>query len=168
MLKLDVKKMCVAGIMVAVTIVLSNFSIPIGASRCYPIQHITNVLAAVFLGPAYGCIMAFLTSLLRNLMGTGTLLAFPGSMIGALFAGVLYEKTKNYIFTYFAEVIGTGIVGGLLASPLAILFMGKEATMFAFVIPFLLSTVSGTIIAACFIGVLYKTKALNYMKEILS
>ena len=36
--------------------------------------------------------MAFITSLIRVLMRTGTLLAFPGSMCGALLAGLMYKK----------------------------------------------------------------------------
>ena len=39
--------------------------------------------------------MAFVTSLLRNLMGTGTLLAFPGSMCGAFLCGILYKYGKR-------------------------------------------------------------------------
>ena len=58
------------------------FSFPVLASRCSPVQHMVNILCAVFLGPWYGFAAAFLASLLRNLLGLGTLLAFPGSMVG--------------------------------------------------------------------------------------
>ena len=80
----NVKKLTVAGVLVAVGVACSTFSIPVGASRCFPIQHMVNVIAGVLLGPLYACTMAFCTSLLRVLLGTGSLLAFPGSMIGAL------------------------------------------------------------------------------------
>ena len=127
--------------LVAVSVVLSAFSIRIGASRCFPIQHLVNVISAVFLGPLYGVIMAFCTSLIRNLLGTGSLLAFPGSMAGAFLCGMVFSYTKRLIPTYFGEVIGTGIIGGMLCYPVATLLMGQEAALFTFVVPFLMSTV---------------------------
>ena len=81
----------------ALTVALSGFYIPIGVSKCYPIQHMVNVLCAIFLGPGYGVMAAFCTSLIRNLMGTRSLLAFPGSMVGALLCGILYGKAAAYI-----------------------------------------------------------------------
>ena len=50
-----------------------------------------NVLSAILLGPWYALIQAFLSSLIRNVLGMGTLFAFPGSMFGALLAGLLYK-----------------------------------------------------------------------------
>ena len=152
----NVRKLTVAAMLVAVSVVLSAFSIPIGASRCFPIQHLVNVISAVFLGPLYGVIMAFCTSLIRNLLGTGSLLAFPGSMAGAFLCGMVFSYTKRLIPTYFGEVIGTGIIGGMLCYPVATLLMGQEAALFTFVVPFLMSTVCGTVMAAVILGVLYR------------
>ncbi len=161
------KKLVVAAMLTALSVALSTFSIPIGASRCFPIQHMANVLCAVFLGPSYGVMAAFCTSLIRNLMGTGTLLAFPGSMVGALCCGLAYKYTKKLIPTYIAEVIGTGVLGGMCAYPLATMVMGREAALFTYVIPFLVSTAGGTIIAAILIGVFDKTKVLNYLHGVI-
>ena len=158
-MKVNSKKLAVSAMLVAVTVSLSGFSIPIGASRCFPAQHLANVVAGVFLGPWYGAAMAFCTSLIRNLMGTGSLLAFPGSMIGALVCGMLYRSA--------GEVVGTGILGGILCYPVATLVMGKEAAIFAYVMPFLMSTLCGTVIAAFLIGVLCKSGAFKYMKQLL-
>ena len=88
MKNVNVRKLALAGILVAVGIVCSPLSIPVGASKCAPVQHFINILGGVFLGPGYAVGMAFVTSLLRNLMGTGTLLAFPGSMCGAFLCGM--------------------------------------------------------------------------------
>ncbi|HAJ74406.1 MAG TPA: energy coupling factor transporter S component ThiW [Lachnospiraceae bacterium] len=161
------KKLVVAAMLTALSVALSTFSIPIGASRCFPIQHMANVLCAVFLGPSYGVMAAFCTSLIRNLMGTGTLLAFPGSMVGALCCGLAYKYTKKLIPTYIAEVIGTGVLGGMCAYPLATMVMGREAALFTYVIPFLVSTAGGTIIAAILIGVFDRTKVLNYLHGVI-
>ncbi|MDD3140838.1 MAG: energy coupling factor transporter S component ThiW [Lachnospiraceae bacterium] len=166
-MKFNLKKLTVAGMLVALTVTFSTFCIPVGAAKCYPIQHVVNVLAAVFLGPVYGVIMAFCTSLIRNILGTGSLLAFPGSMIGAFLAGFLYQKSGKLVLAYLGEVIGTGIIGGILCYPVATFLMGKEAALFMYVIPFLASTMVGTFIAFVMISALYKSKAFNYLKQIL-
>ena len=69
MKNVNVKKLALAGILVAVGVVCSTFSIPVGASKCAPAQHFINILGGVFLGPSYAVAMAFVTSLLRNLLG---------------------------------------------------------------------------------------------------
>ena len=111
---MKLKKLTISAMLVAVAVVLSSFSIPIGPSRCFPIQHMVNVLAAVFLGPVYGVSMAFCTALIRNLLGTGSLLAFPGSMVGAFVSAMIFKYTRSKIGAYLGEVIGTGILGGML------------------------------------------------------
>ena len=152
--------------LIALAVSLSTFSIPIGASRCFPVQHMVNVLAAVFLGPFYGVSIAFCTSLIRNLMGTGTLMAFPGSMLGALCCGMTYRYVGKLLPTYLAEIFGTGVLGGLLAYPVAVYLMGKQAALFAYIIPFLISTCGGTFAAAILIGVLYRTHVFRYLQKV--
>lgn len=166
-MKMNVKKLAVSAMLTAVAVSLSSFAIPIGASQCFPIQHLANVIAGVFLGPWYGVAMAFCTSLIRNLMGTGSLLAFPGSMVGAFLGAILYRHSERLIMAYVGEVFGTGMLGGMLCYPVATLIMGKEAAIFAYVVPFLMSTLCGTIIAAFLIGVLCKSGAFRYMKQLL-
>ena len=167
MKKESVVKLVLSGMFVALAVVLSTFSIPVGGSKCFPIQHMVNVLSAVFLGPWYGLGIAFCTSLIRNLLGTGTLLAFPGSMIGALCCGLVYKYTGKLTFTYVAEIIGTGIIGGLLAYPVAAFVMGKEVALFVYVVPFLVSKVGGTLIAAVLITVLKQNHVLEKLQNML-
>ncbi|MBE5829304.1 MAG: energy coupling factor transporter S component ThiW [Butyrivibrio sp.] len=163
----SVVKLVLSGMFVALAVVLSTFSIPVGGSKCFPIQHMVNVLAAVFLGPWYGVGIAFCTSLIRNILGTGTLLAFPGSMIGALCCGLVYKHTGKLTLTYIAEVIGTGILGGLLAFPVAAFVMGKEVALFVYVVPFLVSTIGGTVIAAVFITILKANHTLEVLQNMV-
>lgn len=165
-MKMNLRKMVTTGMLVALTVSLSTFSIPIGASKCYPVQHMVNVISAIFLGPAYGVMEAFCTSLIRNMIGTGSLLAFPGSMAGALLCGLAYQYTRKLWLTYAGEVIGTGILGGMLCYPVATWVMGKEAALFTYVIPFLMSTACGTCMAVILVGILSKTKVLNALKVV--
>ena len=156
---MKLKKLTISAMLVAVAVVLSSFSIPIGPSRCFPIQHLCNVLAAVFLGPVYGVSMAFCTALIRNLLGTGSLLA-------AFVSAMIFKYTRSKIGAYLGEVIGTGILGGMLCYPIASMMMGQKAALFTFVGPFLASTLCGTVIAAVIITALYKSKAVRLIENI--
>ena len=133
-----------------------------GLAKCYPIQHMVNVLSAVLLGPLYSVLVAFCTSLIRNMSGTGSLMAFPGSMIGAFFAGILFYKTKKLSLAFLGEVIGTGIIGALLAYPIAKFVLGKEMALFGMVIPFSVSTLGGSIIAIIIILSIKNTELNKY------
>ena len=72
----SVRKLTISGLLVAVAVVGSLFSIPVLGAKCSPVQHMVNVLGAVLLGPWYAVGMAFAASLIRNLLGLGSLLAF--------------------------------------------------------------------------------------------
>ena len=162
------KKLALAGVLCAVAVVGSLFSFPVLGSKCAPVQHMVNILCAVLLGPYYGVGVAFAASLIRNLTGLGSLMAFPGSMIGALLCGVAYAKTKNTWITYIAEVLGTGILGGLCAYPVAVLLMGKSAgsiAFYAYVVPFLISTLGGAVISAIVIEALKKAGVLERLQK---
>jgi energy coupling factor transporter S component ThiW len=137
--------------------------IPAGIAKCFPVQHAINVLLAVLLGARYSTGAAFGISLLRNLLGTGSILAFPGSMIGAALAGILYKRTGHILGAIAGEIIGTGLIGGLLAFPIAKFLIGSPVGAFFFIIPFLVSTVGGSLIA----WLLYKTPVVAYSREML-
>lgn len=141
------KKLVVSSLFVALGVVLSTFYIPFGVAKCFPVQHFINILSAVVLGPVYAVINAFLISLIRNVLGMGSLLAFPGSMIGALLAGIAFKTLKNHRIACLGEVIGTGIIGSVIAGVIANTIMGKEVSLFFFVTPFLISTGVGSLFA---------------------
>lgn len=162
----NTKKLVMAAIFAAVAVVGSMFSFPVLGAKCSPVQHMINILCAVLLGPGWAVAAAFVASLLRNLLGLGSLLAFPGSMCGALIAGLLYKQFKKLPFAYVGEVFGTGIVGGMLSYPVALFLMGNEgAALFTFVVPFLISTCGGTIFAIIITLALKKTGALSKMQQ---
>ena len=161
-MKSNTKKLTMAAFFVAIAVVFSFVNIPVGLAKCYPIQHMVNVLSAVLLGPLYSVLVAFCTSLIRNMSGTGSLMAFPGSMIGAFFAGILFYKTKKLSLAFLGEVIGTGLIGALLAYPIAKFVLGKEMTLFGMVIPFSVSTLGGSIIAVIIIFSIKNTELNKY------
>ena len=148
-----------AVILVAIAVALSWFSIPVGISKCYPVQHMVNVLGAVMLGPVYALGIAFFAGLIRNLLGLGTLLAFPGGMIGALLAGLAYRWLKNIYLAGVGEIIGTGILGSLTSVWIvAPIFMGKSMPVITLMIAFSVSTIGGTIIGIVALKLLRKAR----------
>ena len=145
------RKAALSGLLIAIAVVFGTFSIPIFGAKMSSVQHFINVVSAVLLGPGYAVGNAFIASLLRNILGTGSLLAFPGSMAGAFLSGLLFSRFRKLEMALAGEVIGTGILGALLAYPVAALLMGKESAVFVYVIPFLISCTGGAIMAYAFL-----------------
>lgn len=159
-------RLAVAGLLVALAVVGSLFSFPVFGSKCSPVQHLVNVVCGVLLGPWYALAAGFLAALIRNLTGLGSLLAFPGSMCGALLCGLAWRFTKLLPAAMAGEVFGTGVIGGLLAYPIAVAFMGVSAASIgftAYVVPFLISTAVGSAIAGAVLFALKRSGALDAM-----
>ena len=92
----ELKKMTVTAIFIAIGVLLAPFvSFPFGGARVFPLQHLINVLLSVLVGWRYSTAGAFCISSIRIAMGVGTVLAYPGSMIGAALSGLLYKKTNS-------------------------------------------------------------------------
>lgn len=155
-------KLTLTAMLIAIGTISSNvFYIPIGFTKVFPVQHFLNVLSAVLLGPYYAVAQAFCVSLLRNLMGTGSLLAFPGSMVGALLASLLFLKTKKIYFAFIGEVIGTGVIGAVLCYPIATLILGQKATLFGFIPLFIFSSFAGALIGFVILSLFLRKKVLS-------
>ena len=152
MKKNSIRKLTIAGVLVAVAVVGSLFSIPVLGAKCSPVQHMVNVLGAVLLGPWYA-------------LGLGSLLAFPGSMIGALLCGLAYKACPKLPVAYVGEVFGTGILGGLASYPIAAFVMGNtKAALFTFVPSFLVSTAVGAAISVLVLSALKRTHVLSALE----
>lgn len=166
----NVKKLAAAGVFCAVAVVGSLFSFPVFGSKCSPVQHMVNILCAVLLGPGYSVAAAFGAALLRNLLGLGSLMAFPGSVFGAAVCGLAYRKIGKLPAALLGEVFGTAILGGLCAYPVAIFLMNQSAAgiaFYAYIIPFLLSTAAGAVISGLLLASLQKNGALQRMQASL-
>ena len=159
------QKLAIAGVLTAAAVAGSLISVPVAGSKCAPVQHMVNVFSAVILGPWWGVGIAFCASLIRNLLGLGSLMAFPGSMIGALCCGLAYMAFRKLWLTCIAEASGTGILGGLAAYPVAKLFMGlNPGGLFVYIVPFLVSTVVGSILAYFLVGALQKGGVISQIR----
>ena len=145
---METRKVARAVILVAIGVAISPFtSIPIGIARINPAQHFVNVVGAILLGPWWAAGIALVIGILRNALGTGTVLAFPGGMIGAFLAGVLYHYTRNIYLGALGEVVGTGFLGSLVSVLIvAPMLMGKAMALGALMIAFSGSTILGSIL----------------------
>lgn len=154
------QKLTLTAMMITIGTLTSHmFFIPIGFAKVFPMQHFINVLSAVLLGPYYAVAQALCVSILRNLMGTGSVFAFPGSMIGAFLAAYLFSKTKKTSMAFVGEVTGTGLLGALASYPIAVLLLGKEATIFGFIPSFMVSSLSGAFIGYVILTVFLRNTA---------
>ena len=159
-----VNKLALAGLLAALGVAASGLYIPFGAAKCFPAQAMINVISGVILGPGYAVGAAFTTSLFRNILGTGSLLAFPGSMIGAFLCATLYKRYRRLSLAFLGEVVGTGILGALAAYPIVTLILSKQAALFAYVIPFIISSVAGSVASVFLVSVLIRLKVFNPLK----
>lgn len=138
------QKLTLSAMLIAIGTLTSHaFFIPLGVIKVFPIQHFINILSAVMLGPYYAVAQALSVSILRNIMGTGSIFAFPGSIVGAFLAAILFKKSGKLLFAFAGEVFGTGIIGALLCYPISVLFLGKEATLFGLIPAFIVSSFVG-------------------------
>ncbi|MGO1370877.1 MAG: energy coupling factor transporter S component ThiW [Senegalia sp. (in: firmicutes)] len=155
------KKIVLSGLLISIGTLASHIVvIPAGVAKCYPLQHAINVISAILLGPCYAVANAFLISLLRNMLGVGSILAFPGSIFGAMFAGIAYTYLGKSYAASIGEVIGTGIIGSLAAFPLSKFLLGSEIGVLFFIPPFIISSIGGSVIG------LFIVKSLgNHKKE---
>lgn len=126
------RKLVLTGMLACLAFVLDTF---VYFPSMAPFQHFVDVLAAVFLGPWYGCASAFLCGVMRMMSGR-TIQAVTGAVFGPILGGLLYRRTRNIYLVFAGEVVGTGICGALASYPLMRLFYGLDARSPFFYIPF--------------------------------
>jgi energy coupling factor transporter S component ThiW len=107
-------------------------------------------------------LIALVIGLIRNMMGVGTLLAFPGGMIGAFLAGIVYIKTRNLYLGAAGEIVGTGLIAPVVSALLVAPFlMGKAIPLLALVPSFLGSTVAGSILGVLAVKLLSRAEIIK-------
>lgn len=147
-MQVTTRQVAQAVILVAIGLALAPFtSFPVGIAKINPTQHFVNVVGAILLGPWWAVTIAAIIGIIRNAMGVGTLLAFPGGMIGAFLAGYVYRYTRNIYLGAVGEIIGTGIIAAVVSALLvAPVFMGKTMAMSLLILSFSGSTILGSVV----------------------
>jgi len=153
---METRSIARAIILIAIGVAISPFtSIPIGIAKINPAQHFVNVVGAVLLGPWWAAGIALIIGILRNALGTGTLMAFPGGMIGAFFAGLAYRYSRSIYLGALGEILGTGLLGAIASAFIvAPILMGKAMALGVLIIAFSGSTIAGSIIGVLALNLL--------------
>ena len=162
-LKTDARSVAYAVVLVAIGVALAPYtSFPIGIAKVNPTQHFVNVVGAVLLGPWWAVIIATIIGIIRNVMGVGTLLAFPGGMIGAFLAGLFYQLWRKLTLGAAGEIIGTGFIAPVVSALFfAPVLMGKAIPLFALIPSFLASTLAGAVLGVLALKLLQRSDIIN-------
>ena len=114
-----VRKLALVAVFAALGIVISSFTVfVVFGTKANPTQHMVNAILGVFVGPFWAVVAAIIVGTMRNLLGVGTLFAFPGGIPGGLVVGSVYwllkrlrtsEKTR--LVSALTEPIGTLLIG---------------------------------------------------------
>ena len=160
----NIKKLTLAAILTALTVALSTFYIPIGATKCFPAQHMINGIAGVLLGPWIAALMAVATGTIRNILSLGTLYAYPGGIPGAIVVGLLHRYLWKKDYAALAEPIGTVAIGATLSALILAPMQGQDLTMYFFWTAFAASSIPGAILGYT---VLKAIRRLGLEKQIL-
>ena len=126
------KKMVLTAMLACLAFVLNTF---VYFPAMAPFQHFVDVLAAVLVGPWYGCASALICGIMRMISGR-TIQAVTGAIFGPILGGLLYKKTKNIYLVWLGEVVGTGFCGAMASYPLMKMFYGLDAQSPFYYIPF--------------------------------
>ncbi len=154
----NVRKMVLCALFASLAFVLNTF---VYFPTMAPFQHFVNVMAAVFLGPWWACLSAFLCGSMRMMTGR-TIQAIAGAIFGPILGGLLWKKTKNMYAVCVGEVIGTGILGALVSYPLMKMFYGLDAQSPLYYIPFYTpSAVVGGAMGVMALVILKRAKVLD-------
>lgn len=160
MKKTNIKKMVLCAVFASMAFVLNTF---VYFPAMAPFQHFVDVVAAVFLGPWWACLSAFLCGVMRMMSGR-TIQAVTGAVFGPILDGILWKKTKNIYFVCAGEVIGTGLLGALASYPLMKMFYGLDVQNPLYYIPFYTpSAVVGGSMGVMVFLILKRSKAINQL-----
>ena len=160
----NIKKMVLCAIFASLAFVLNTF---VYFPAMAPFQHFVDVVAAVFLGPWWACLSAFLCGGMRMMSGR-TIQAVTGAIFGPILGGLLWKKTKNIYLVCVGEIIGTGLLGALASYPLMKWFYALDAQNPLYYIPFYTpSAVVGGIMGVMVLLILKRAKVLDrFLKEL--
>ncbi len=154
-------KLVLTAILASLAFVLNTF---VYFPAMAPFQHFVDVIAAVFLGPWYGCASAFLCGCMRMASGR-TIQAITGAVFGPILGGLIYERTRNLYLVALGEIIGTGVFGALASYPLMKWFYGLDAQSPLYYIPYY--TPSALVGAAMGVAVLLILKRAGILSRLV-
>lgn len=159
-------KMVLLAMFVAIGVVISPI---LRIEGMCPMQHLVNVVCAVFLGPWYSLLCAVLIGIIRMMFLGIPPLALTGAIFGAFLSGVLYRVSNGKIIcAVIGEIIGTGVIGSIVSYPVMAYLMGRSGlTLFFYTPMFIGATCIGGGIAYIFLKALSASGMLAKLQNTL-
>ena len=116
---IHIRKLAILIVFTALAIAISPFTVfVVSGSKANPTQHMTNAILGVLLGPFWAVAAAVMIGAVRNMLGVGTVFAFPGGIPGGFVVGSVYwilkrfkRSEKTRLMSALAEPIGTLLIG---------------------------------------------------------
>ncbi len=160
------RRIVFVAMLACISYVLSTF---VYFPRMAPFQHMMNVITAVLLGPVEAFAAAFITGMMRMILGGRTIQALIGAIIGGPIAGIMYRATKKLPAAMAGEVFGTGILSALLVYPFMVKFYGlpAETPFWTFIPAYVPSSLMGAALGCVVITTLRKSGAWKILLDAL-
>jgi energy coupling factor transporter S component ThiW len=155
------RRIALAAMLIALTVALSGLYVPIGTTKVFPVQHMVNGIAGVLLGPWWATLMAVVTGTIRNVLGIGTLYAYPGGIPGALTVGLIHRYFKRTDLAALCEPLGTVVVGATLSALILAPIQGQSLTTVFFWTAFAASSVPGSVFGYLILKTLRRLKLVE-------
>ncbi|MBN1682319.1 energy coupling factor transporter S component ThiW [Candidatus Bathyarchaeota archaeon] len=154
---ITVKKMAFVAILSALAVILSPINFPVGATKCFPAQHMVNAIAGIFLGPWYAVLIAIIVGTIRISLGLGTIFAYPGGIFGGLIVGLFYQYIRKSDLMSITEPIGTVGLGATVSALIVAPMIGSSMTLYTMWVAFATSSVPGSLLGFIIIKTLRRT-----------
>ncbi|MEM2913915.1 MAG: energy coupling factor transporter S component ThiW [Candidatus Bathyarchaeia archaeon] len=163
---INVKKICLVTVFSALGVIVSPYTwFVVFGTKANPTQHMINAVLGVMVGPFWAAVSAVFIGTVRNMLGIGTIYAFPGGVPGGIIVGLVYQllrrlgvSEKTSLVAALFEPVGTLLIGAPLALFLVAPWLGtkslldllsNQGSIFAFFIfsfGWAISCVSGSVI----------------------
>jgi len=157
------RRIALAAVLIGLAVVLSPFYVPLGDTKVFPAQHMINVLAGILLGPWWAVFMALATGTIRNMLGLGTIYAYPGGVFGGLVVGIVYKYIKRTDYAALLESLGTVFIGGSLSALVVSPYLGRSATLYFFWTAFAVSCIPGSMLGLVILKALRHVRIDRYL-----
>ncbi|MEM2889022.1 MAG: energy coupling factor transporter S component ThiW [Candidatus Bathyarchaeia archaeon] len=134
---INIKKLSLITVFSALGVVVSPYTwFIVFGTKANPAQHMINAVLGVMVGPLWAAVSAVLIGIIRNLLGIGTIYAFPGGVPGGIVVGLVYEALRRLgrsermaLVAALFEPLGTLLIGAPLALFLVAPWLGTKSLL---------------------------------------
>ncbi len=132
-----IKKLTLIIVFSALGVVISPYTwFIVFGTKANPTQHTINAILGVIAGPFWAAVSAIFIGTIRNMLGIGTIYAFPGGIPGGIVVGIVYwilehlkSNERTRIIAALAEPVGTLLIGAPLAIFLIAPWLGTRSLL---------------------------------------